>query len=105
MPFALPDNWNFGAALQINVGTISLNEGLSLALPAPVGSQVGDILYIMQPGTLVPGGGQANEGQTWMIMDKLVVGADGMMRTTSPPNLGIFNQNNAGPYFVPEPQS
>ncbi len=93
LPFALPDGWNFGAALQINVGSTTLNEGLSLSLAAPAGAQVGDVFYIFQPGTLKPGG-DAPDGAKYarMLMDKLVVGADGMLRTTSPPNIGLFNE-------------
>src|SRR5664280_93791 len=35
--------------------------------------------------------GQPDE-QSWLLMDKLVVGSDGRMRTTSPPNVGVFNR-------------
>src|SRR5690606_27762996 len=99
MPFALPTGWDFDAALQVDFGGTQLEQGLSVALPAPAGAIPGEIRYIMQPGIVHLADGTTE--QTWVMMDTLVVGEDGMLRSTSPPNQGIFNKSEINLFFVP----
>src|SRR5690606_22300490 len=63
------------------------------------GAIPGEIRYIMQPGIVHLADGTTE--QTWVIMDTLVVGEDGMLRSTSPPNQGIFNKSEINLFFVP----
>ena len=91
LPFALPSGWDFTEAIKVDFGSTSLNGGVSLDLAAPAGAQPGDVFYIFEPGTVTIGNGQPDE-QSWLLMDKLVAGSDGRMRTTSPPNVGVFNR-------------
>src|SRR5690606_7526233 len=78
-----------------------LDEGLSLDMQAPDGATPGDVFYIMQPGILKANNDAPGE-QAWFIMDTMVVGADGRMRTTSPPNLGLYTQRGEiGVFFIP----
>src|SRR5690606_1281232 len=70
MPFALPTGWDFDAALQVDFGGTQLEQGLSVALPAPAGAIPGEIRYIMQPGVVHLADGTTE--QTWVIMDTLV---------------------------------
>jgi len=101
IPLAMPDGWTFAGGLQVGFGSNTLNGGVTIDMPAPIGSHVGQIFYFMQPGTLKSGNDQPDE-QIWIIMDTLVVGVDGRMRTTSPPNLGAYDRFAApGAFFVP----
>ncbi|MCC6231635.1 MAG: Ig-like domain-containing protein, partial [Verrucomicrobiales bacterium] len=101
LPFALPSGFDFLGGVRIDVGRAFLEEGLSLEVPAPAGSKPGDVIYIFQPGVLRTGDAAADE-QGWLLMDSMVVGNDGRMRTTSPPNLGFMHRpGEGGQYFVP----
>ncbi|MGE4182848.1 MAG: Ig-like domain-containing protein, partial [Limisphaerales bacterium] len=101
LPFALPEGIDFNGAFQIGLGAKYLDESLSLEMPAPAGSSPGQVFYLFQPGLIRPGDGAPDE-QVWIVSDTLVVGADGKMRTTSPPNLGLFHRpGEGGQFFVP----
>ena len=75
----------------MNIGSTLLNQGVSVHLPAPTGAKQGDVYYIFEPGTMTAGDGQPAE-QSWLLADTLTVDAGGRMRTTSPPNVGVFNR-------------
>jgi YD repeat-containing protein len=101
LPFALPQGVSFQGALKLDIGTRYLNEAVSLEMPAPAGSQPGDVYYLFQPGLIRPGNNAPDE-QAWIVADTLVVGTDGKMRTTSPPNLGLFHRpGEGGQFFTP----
>lgn len=83
----LPAGFGFGAAFHLDLGGAELAEGLSATLPAPAGAQPGDTLFLFRPSRYLVSPG-VYEG-AWEIVDRLVVEANGLARTTSPPFAGI----------------
>ncbi|TVR47529.1 MAG: tandem-95 repeat protein, partial [Puniceicoccaceae bacterium] len=100
-PFDVPAGFEYAGGIQVELGGRLTGVGLSLEMDAPAGAAVGEVFYIMQPGTLDYGTGEPTD-QAWFLMDTLVVGEDGKLRSTSPPNLGLFNRRGEnGIFFVP----
>ncbi|MEO8428057.1 MAG: putative Ig domain-containing protein, partial [Verrucomicrobiota bacterium] len=90
-PFAGPDGFEVQNGVRIDWGSGTPGGPYSLAMPAPAGSAPGQVVYLMAPMTVRLGFGEA-DSTGWLMLDTMVVGSDGTMRTTSPPNLGIAAQ-------------
>ncbi|MEO1529411.1 MAG: hypothetical protein AAFX06_28655, partial [Planctomycetota bacterium] len=83
-----------------------------LNLPAPQDSQSGDSVYLFREVTVSRA--DLPDLTTWMIVDVMAVGDDGVMRTTSPPNVGVsgrvldgnnslFQYSDSGMLFAASP--
>ncbi|MCC7205279.1 MAG: tandem-95 repeat protein, partial [Phycisphaeraceae bacterium] len=84
LPMGLPGEFTFAGAFRLDMGGQVASTGLAISAPAPSGSQPGDVLIIFRPGKYLRDDGTLADG--WEIIDRMVVGADGIARTTSPPN-------------------
>ena len=93
MPYNLPASWNFNGGIQIDYGDDLAQFPMSLSMPAPSGKLPGELVYLFQPVNVTMADGQVLT--SWEIVDSMVVGNDGKMRTTSPPNLGIGARNRS----------
>ncbi len=88
LPYDLPDGWNFHGAAQLEWSGELAAHPLSLDFPAPAGKVAGDTVYLFQPVDVFHDNGTID--RAWEIVDRMQVGNDGRMRTTSPPNLGVY---------------
>jgi hypothetical protein len=70
------------------VGNKELSQPIQLAIPAPVGLAVGTQVFIMREDTLRDVDGSLKP--YWILEESAVVGADGMIRTQSPPFPGVL---------------
>ncbi|MEG5049402.1 MULTISPECIES: peptidoglycan-binding protein [unclassified Microcoleus] len=95
LPLPFPDSMEFAGGFNLDLGNTPLNIPVQLAIPAPVGVPVGTEVLFMRKGSLP---GEADSwNQTWLIQESGVVGADGMIRTTSPPFPGV---TQSGTYTI-----
>jgi hypothetical protein len=95
LPLPFPDSMEFAGGFNLDLGNTPLNIPVQLAIPAPVGVPVGTEVLFMRKGSLPAGADSWNE--TWLIQESGVVGADGMIRTTSPPFPGV---TESGTYTI-----
>ncbi len=93
-PYAPPEGWAGTFGLSIETDGIDADQPLSVAIPAPDGSAPGDPIYLFQPVDVPLEGGGVDS--SWMLIDSMMVGDDGLARTTSLPNIGIKNRRLAG---------
>ena len=103
MPIAMPDGFNFAGGVNVDWGGSTTNQPFSVQMPAPKGYAPGQEVWLFQPVTVKLGFDRPDE-QSWLVLDKMVVGTDGKMRTTSPPNLslaGRFTAALANLFFIP----
>jgi hypothetical protein len=95
LPLPFPDSMEFAGGFNLELGNTPLKIPVQLAIPAPVGVPIGTEVLFMPKGSLPAGADSWNE--TWLIQESGVVGADGMMRTTSPPFPGV---TESGTYTI-----
>ena len=95
LPLPFPDSMEFAGGFNLEVGNTQVKIPVQLAIPAPVGVPVGTEVLFMRKGSLPAGADSWNE--TWLIQESGVVGADGMIRTTSPPFPGV---TESGTYTI-----
>jgi len=95
LPLPFPDSMEFAGGFNLDLGNTPLNIPVQLAIPAPVGVPVGTEVLFMRKGSLP---GEADSwNETWLIQESGVVGADGYIRTTSPPFPGV---TESGTYTI-----
>ena len=90
----VPQGFEVAGAFNLEMGDDALSVAAQLAIPAPV-LPVGTEVFFMRKGALPDETGTWNP--IWLQEESGVVGADGMIRTSSPPYPGIFQQ---GEYLV-----
>jgi predicted chitinase len=95
LPLPFPDSMEFAGAFDLDLGDTALNIPVQLAIPAPANAPVGTEVLLMRQGSLPDAAGNWN--QTWLIQESAVVGADGYIRTTSPPFPGV---TQSGTYTI-----
>ncbi|MBE9097505.1 dockerin type I domain-containing protein [Tychonema sp. LEGE 07203] len=95
LPLPFPDSMEFAGGFNLDLGNTPLNLPVQLAIPAPVGVPVGTEVLFMRKGSLPAGADSWND--SWLIQESGVVGADGMIRTTSPPFPGV---TQSGTYTI-----
>ncbi|TAE00390.1 MAG: hypothetical protein EAZ96_21285 [Oscillatoriales cyanobacterium] len=95
LPLPFPDSMKFAGGFNLELGNTPLNIPVQLAIPAPVGVPIGTEVLFMRKGSLPTGADSWNE--TWLIQESGVVGADGYIRTTSPPFPGV---TESGTYTI-----
>ncbi|MCB1092620.1 MAG: hypothetical protein KDL87_13885, partial [Verrucomicrobiae bacterium] len=91
LPYALPNGFNYAGGVVIDGFEGYADQPFSVALPAPVGTVAGEVVAFLQPVTIFHSDGSSEE--QWMLVDLMIVGDDGMMRTNSPPNAGLAFRN------------
>ncbi|HDR15969.1 MAG TPA: hypothetical protein ENN79_10895, partial [Desulfobacteraceae bacterium] len=89
LPYEIPGGFSFVHALDLAFGNLILDHALGLAVPA-AGKAEGDSLFVFRQGWFV--GGEGRSVQSWELVDRAVVGADGVSRTTSPPYSGSITE-------------
>ena len=95
LPLPFPDSMKFAGGFNLDLGNTPLNIPVQLAIPAPVGVPIGTEVLFMRKGSLP---GEADSwNDSWLIQESGVVGADGMIRTTSPPFPGV---TQSGTYTI-----
>jgi len=94
-----PYGWSFAGGLELD-GFDGLTDGVpfSVIMPAPAGLAAGTVLPLLQPVTLTHADGLREN--TWLLIDTLLVGVDGFMRTTSPPNIGLSSRAYASSFGI-----
>jgi hypothetical protein len=92
---SVPEGFEFVGAFDLNFGDDLLSVAAQLAIPAPAGLAVGTQVYFMRKGALPDENGTWNP--IWLQEESGVVGADGMIRTQSPPYPGVLRP---GEYMV-----
>jgi hypothetical protein len=95
LPLPFPNSMEFAGAFDLDLGDTALNIPVQLAIPAPANAPVGTEVLLMRQGSLPDAAGNWN--QTWLIQESAVVGADGYIRTTSPPFPGV---TQSGTYTI-----
>lgn len=95
LPLPFPSSIEFAGAFNLDLGNTPLKIPVQLAIPAPANAPVGTEVLLMRSGSLPDAAGNWN--QTWLIQESAVVGADGMIRTTSPPFPGV---TQSGTYTI-----
>jgi len=95
LPLPFPNSMEFAGAFDLDLGDTGLNIPVQLAIPAPANAPVGTEVLLMRQGSLPDAAGNWN--QTWLIQESAVVGADGFIRTTSPPFPGV---TQSGTYTI-----
>ncbi len=88
LPSIMPSGFNYAQGFTLDTGGVTASDPLSVAIPAPAGSQPGDTLYLFRWGELLEGNFQTQA--MWELVDEMVVGSDGMARTASPPYSGVL---------------
>ncbi|PSM47179.1 hypothetical protein C7Y66_21110 [Chroococcidiopsis sp. CCALA 051] len=92
---SVPEGFELVGAFDLNFGDDLLSVAAQLAIPAPAGLAVGTQVYFMRKGALPDENGTWNP--IWLQEESGVVGADGMIRTQSPPYPGVLRP---GEYIV-----
>jgi YVTN family beta-propeller protein/YD repeat-containing protein len=88
---ALPGGFAFVQAFALSFGGLDLTHALGLAVPLDgSGHAPGDDLFVLRRGWFVSGPGQTVQG--WELVDRAVVDAGGVARTTSPPYSGAISE-------------
>ncbi|HEY9893199.1 MAG TPA: putative Ig domain-containing protein [Candidatus Sericytochromatia bacterium] len=83
----IPAGFEFAGAFNLDFNGGSLNLPTQLAMPAPEGLAAGTQVYFMRKGAIPDETGTWNS--MWLQEESGVVGADGMIRTSSPPYPGV----------------
>jgi DNA-binding beta-propeller fold protein YncE len=99
LPLPFPDSMEFAGGFNLDLGNSQVKIPVQLAIPAPVGVPVGTEVLFMRKGSLPAGADSWNE--TWLIQESGVVGADGMIRTTSPPFPGVTESGTYSIWLLP----
>jgi hypothetical protein len=99
LPLPFPDGMEFAGGFNLDLGNTQVKIPVQLAIPAPVGVPVGTEVLFMRKGSLPAGADSWNE--TWLIQESGVVGADGMIRTTSPPFPGVTESGTYSIWLLP----
>ena len=92
LPLPFPDSMEFAGGFNLELGDTPLKIPVQLAIPAPANAPEGTEVLLMRQGSLPDATGNWN--QTWLIQESAVVGADGYIRTTSPPFPGVTESGN-----------
>jgi hypothetical protein len=90
-PLPAPHGLQFLSGFQLDVGSQPLAVTAQLAAPFP-GLAAGTNVYLMRAGQIPDDSGQLVP--TWFEVEKAVVGADGVARTTSPPYSGVVDRGS-----------
>jgi Bacterial Ig domain/Dockerin type I domain len=93
------EKYSFEGAFYLNIGDDGLNIPVQLAIPAPEGLAVGTEVFFMREGIFPDDAG--NPRSIWIMEESGRVGADGMIRTQSPPWQGAFY---SGKYSIAVPK-
>lgn len=88
LTLAIPENFSFAGAFKLDVGDDPLAVPVQLALPAPEGLTPGTEVFFVRKEELPDTTGAMKP--IWMMEESGVVGADGMIRTASPPWKGAY---------------
>ncbi|MDA8744744.1 dockerin type I domain-containing protein [Rubripirellula amarantea] len=91
----LPAGFTFSTGFSLDMGDSEPTSGLSLTGPADASLSPGDPMFIFRESQIFNFDTQAFETQ-WQLVDSMVVGGDGVARSTSPPNPAV----NAGGSFA-----
>ncbi|WP_044172758.1 DUF4114 domain-containing protein, partial [Kamptonema formosum] len=91
----VPEGFEIAGAFNLDAGDDPMNVPAQLAIPAPAGLAAGTEVYFMRKGALPDETGTWNP--IWLQEESGVVGADGMIRTSSPPWPGVVRP---GEYIV-----
>jgi hypothetical protein len=84
LPFDPPAGFTFGGAFELKLGGAIAEGGLGVVARAPAGVAAGDLGFVFRLSEhLLPNG---TTDLRWQYVDSMVVGADGIARSTSPPN-------------------
>lgn len=87
LTLAIPEDYSFAGAFQLNMGNDPLNVPVQLAIPAPIGLAAGTEVFFMRQTELPDATGVWKP--IWLMEESGVVGTDGMIRTQSPPWEGV----------------
>ncbi|MGF1676258.1 MAG: putative Ig domain-containing protein, partial [Rivularia sp. (in: cyanobacteria)] len=104
----VPEGFTFNSAFQLDIsGNNAFEIPAQIAVPAPSGVEVGQEVFFLRQGELPTADGSLQS--YWFIEESGIVGADGMIRTSSPPWSGVQQSGTytiAVPKFTyPEPNS
>ncbi|MBF2017605.1 MAG: beta-propeller fold lactonase family protein [Rivularia sp. T60_A2020_040] len=104
----VPDGFTFASGFQLDIsGNDAFEIPAQIAVPAPLGVEVGQSVFFLRQGELPTEDGSLRSH--WFVEESGVVGADGMIRTSSPPWAGVKQSGTytiAVPKFTyPEPNS
>jgi YD repeat-containing protein len=99
LPLALPDAFQFAGAFQLDLGNQVLGIPAQIAIPAPVGLAAGTEVFFMSLDRMPDSNGGIKE--VWVVEESGVVGADGFIRTQSPPWQGA---TRTGTYTMAVPK-
>jgi len=91
----VPEGFEFAGAFDLSFGDDRLSVAAQLAIPAPAGLPADTQVYFMRKGALPDETGTWN--QIWLQEESGIVGADGIIRTQSPPYPGVVRP---GEYMV-----
>ncbi|WP_404783509.1 putative Ig domain-containing protein [Altericista sp. CCNU0014] len=83
LPLALPDTFAFAGAFQLEVGSQALDIPAQIAIPAPEDLAAGTEVFFMRLDKVPDNNGVLQP--VWVVEESGVVGADGIIRTQSPP--------------------
>ncbi|MBL7187982.1 MAG: tandem-95 repeat protein [Phycisphaerae bacterium] len=87
LPMDVPEGFAFVTAFDLDLGDEELSNPVQLAIPVGDTFAPGDTVYFLRAGTLPDATGQ--ERPIWFQDETGVVGTDGVLRTTSPPWMGL----------------
>ncbi len=79
----MPDGFTFDNAFTVNLGGNALATPAAISIPAPAGSNVGDVIYLFRKAKLLVDTNTYIDA--WEVVDDLVVHADGRAYSASPP--------------------
>jgi hypothetical protein len=87
LPLTLPESFGFAGAFQLNLGNDPLLVPTQIAVPAPAGLAAGTEVLFMYVDQVPDAAGVFKP--TWVVEESGIVGADGFIRTQSPPWRGV----------------
>ena len=87
MQLTVPTHLDFVGAFQLNLSGVDIDKPIQLAIPAPSGATTGETVYFFRHAVFPDENGVNTP--VWLLVESGVVGADGFIRTTSPPYPGI----------------
>ena len=101
LSLAVPEGFEFASAFQLDIegGNNAFGIPAQIAIPAPDGVKVGQEVFFLRQGELPTEDGSLKS--YWFIEESGIVGADGMIRTSSPPWPGVKQE---GTYTVAVPK-
>ncbi|MEM9272984.1 MAG: CARDB domain-containing protein, partial [Cyanobacteria bacterium P01_F01_bin.143] len=92
-------DYSFIGAFNLKLGDRDLLRPAQLAIPAPDGLEVGKEVFFLRKGELPDENGNFNS--VWFLQESGIVGADGFIRTSSPPFEGA---KQTGEYSIVIPK-